>query len=128
MKNRVVKCLTDKLKQIDKSVTIYLDSVMQSKKEFYIVLSVESSGTENVGINIQNKMFAVDIAFVNRKNSKEISKKIVDFTEQCEAFFNVLEIDGNEIFPEDYLEFETDGVQHINLTVAFPQYIEWSDK
>ena len=40
----------------------------------------------------------------------------------------MLNLDGNELFPEDYQTFKTDGIQHINFNVAFPQLIEWSEK
>ena len=39
----------------------------------------------------------------------------------------MLNLDGNELFPEDYQTFKTDGIQHINFNVAFPQLIEWSE-
>lgn len=128
MKKRIIKSITTTLKQIKSDATIYLDSVLQSDKDFYFVLVVESSGTENVGINVQNKTFLVDIALVNSKKKKEIDKLIEDLVEQCGSFFNVLNIDGNDLFPQDYQDFETDGVQHINFTVAFPQQIEWSEE
>lgn len=128
MKKRIIKSINTKLKQIKPDATIYLDSVLQSDKEFYFVLVVESAGTENVGINVQNKTFLVDISLVNSKQKKEIDKLIEDLVEQCGSFFNVLNIDGNDLFPQDYQDFETNGVQHINFTVAFPQYIEWSEE
>lgn len=128
MKKRVIKAITSKLKQIKPDATIYLDSVMQSSKPFYFVLSVESSGTENVGLNVQNRSFTVDIAMVNSKQTEEVDVMIEDLIEQCGSFFNVLIIDENQLFPLDYLDFETDGVQHINFTVAFPQQIEWSEE
>ena len=128
MKKRIIKAITSKLKQIKPDATIYLDSVMQSSKPFYFVLSVESSGTENVGLNVQNRSFTVDIAMVNSKQTEEVDVTIEDLIEQCGSFFNVLIIDENQLFPLDYLDFETDGVQHINFTVAFPQQIEWSEE
>ncbi|WP_373710756.1 DUF6838 family protein [Jeotgalibaca porci] len=128
MKKRIIKAITSKLKQIKPDATIYLDSVMQSSKPFYFVLSVESSGTENVGLNVQNRSFTVDIAMVNSKQTEEVDVMIEDLIEQCGSFFNVLIIDENQLFPLDYLDFETDGVQHINFTVAFPQQIEWSEE
>ena len=121
MKKRIIKSITTKLKQIKSDATIYLDSVLQSDKDFYFVLVVESSGTENVGINVQNKTFLVDIALVNSKNKKEIAVMIEDLVEQCGAFFNVLNIDGNDLFPLDYTDYDTDGIQHIRFNVAFPQ-------
>lgn len=128
MKKRIIKAVTSKLKQIKPDATIYLDSVMQSSKPFYFVLSVESSGTENVGLNVQNRSFTVDIAMVNSKQTEEVDVMIEGLIEQCGSFFNVLIIDENQLFPLDYLDFETDGVQHINFTVAFPQQIEWSEE
>lgn len=128
MKKRIIKAITSKLKQVKPDATIYLDSVMQSSKPFYFVLSVESSGTENVGLNVQNRSFTVDIAMVNSKQTEEVDVMIQDLIEQCGSFFNVLIIDENQLFPLDYLDFETDGVQHINFTVAFPQQIEWSEE
>lgn len=124
MKSKIMRAITQKLKQIEPVAAIYEDSVMQSSKDFYFVLSVEPAGTENVGINVQNKAFLVDIALVDNKPNKNLINEIVS---QCEAFFNVLEIDDNQIFPEDYMPDKTDGVQHIRFTVAFPQYIEWSE-
>lgn len=127
MKKRIIKTITSKLKQIKSDATIYLDSVLQSDKDFYFILAVESTGTENVGINVQNKSFLVDIALVNSKNKKEIAVMIEDLVEQCGSFFNVLNIDGNDLFPLDYTDYETDGIQHIRFNVAFPQEIEWSE-
>lgn len=124
MKSKIMRAITQKLKQIEPVAAIYEDSVMQSSKDFYFVLSVEPAGTENVGINVQNKAFLVDIALVDNKPNKNLINEIVS---QCEAFFNVIEIDNNQIFPEDYMPDKTDGVQHIRFTVAFPQYIEWSE-
>lgn len=124
MKSKIMRAITRKLKQIEPAAAIYEDSVMQSSKDFYFVLSVEPAGTKNVGINVQNKAFLVDIALVDNKPNKNLINEIVS---QCEAFFNVLEIDDNQIFPEDYMPDKTDGVQHIRFTVAFPQYIEWSE-
>ncbi len=127
MKNKIILVLTSALKEIKSDATIYLDSVMQSDKEFYFILSLEHGGADNVGINIQNKAWLVDIALVDNVSNNE-SKKMVDaLIEQCEAFFNVLEIDGNQIFPENYQAYSSDGVQHVSFTVAFPQYIEWSE-
>lgn len=125
MRNKIIKAISTKLKQIYPEGTIYLDSVMQSTKDFYFVLSVMESGTDNVGIDVQNQSFLVDIALVSNKQDKKFMNNLVS---QCGAFFNVLEIEGNTIFPEDYLPDETDGVQHIRFTVAFPRYIEWSEE
>lgn len=124
MKSKITRAITQKLKQIAPSAPVYKDSVMQSSKDFYFVLSVEPAGMENVGINVQNKAFLVDIALVDNKSNKNLINEMVS---QCEAFFNVLEIDDNQILPEDYMPDKTDGVQHIRFTVAFPQYIEWSE-
>lgn len=124
MKSKLTRAITQKLKQIVPNATIYEDSTMQSSKDFYFVLSIMHAGVENVGINVQNKEFLVDIALVENKPNKDLVEEIVS---QCEAFFNVIEIDGNQIFPESYMPDETDGVQHIRFTVAFPQYIEWSE-
>ncbi|MGX7132350.1 phage tail terminator family protein [Enterococcus songbeiensis] len=124
MRSKIVSTITKILKQVYPGATVYGDSVMQSKKDFYFVLSVMHAGAENIGINIQNKAFFVDIALVDNKSDKNLVQNLVS---QCEAFFNVLEIDGNQIFPEDYLPDKVDGVQHIQFTVAFPQYIEWSE-
>lgn len=128
MKSRISKVVTNTLKQIKPDATIYADSVMQSDKDFYIVLSLEEGGTENAGINVQNISFLVDIAFVDNHGTKESKKMIEDLLAQCGSFFNVLEIEGNQIFPENYLPYKNDGVQHIGFTVAFPQYIEWSEE
>lgn len=127
MKKRIIKAITSKLKEIKSDATIYLDSVLQSDKDFYFILAVESAGTENVGLNVQNKTFLVDIALVNSKNKKEITVMIEDLVEQCGSFFNVLNVDGNGLFPLDYTDYETDGIQHIRFNVAFPQEIEWSE-
>ncbi|HCC1401705.1 TPA: hypothetical protein U4B45_002934, partial [Enterococcus faecium] len=54
MKDEIIAAISSKLKEIYPDGTIYLDSVMQSTKDFYFVLSVMESGTENVGIDIQN--------------------------------------------------------------------------
>ena len=124
MKERITSVIVSKLKQIYSEGTIYLDSVMQSEKDFYFVLSVMEAGTENAGINVQNVAFLVDIALVDNKKDDELINRLVS---RCGAFFNVLEIDENVIFPEDYLPDKVDGVQHIRFTVAFPQYIEWSE-
>lgn len=125
MKDKIIKAIVGKLKQIYSEGTIYLDSVMQSSKDFYFVLSVMESGTENVGIDVQNIGFLIDIALVDNKKDDDLINKLVS---RCGAFFNVLEIEGNTILPEDYLPDEVDGVQHIRFTVAFPQYIEWSEE
>lgn len=125
MKEKVIAAISNKLKQIYSGGTIYLDSVMQSEKDFYFVLSVMESGTDNVGIDVQNIAFLIDIALVDNKKDDELIKGLVS---RCGAFFNVLEIEGNAIFPEDYLPDKVDGVQHIRFTVAFPQYIEWSEE
>lgn len=124
MKSKLTRAIAQKLKQIVPNATIYEDSTMQSSKDFYFVLSIMHAGVENVGINVQNKEFLVDIALVENKPNKDLVEQIVS---QCEAFFNVIEIDGNQIFPESYMPDETDGVQHIRFNVAFPQYIEWSE-
>lgn len=125
IENRILRAITTKLKEIKSDVTIYQDSVMQSSKPFYIVLSLEEGGTDNVGINVQNKAFLVDIALVDNQDNKPLVK---DITAKCGSFFNVLEIEGNLIFPEDYLAYKSDGVQHVSFTVAFPQSIEWSEE
>ena len=125
MKDRIIAAISSKLKQIYSEGTIYLDSVMQSTKDFYFVLSVMEAGTENVGIDIQNMAFLVDIALVDNKKDDELINKLVS---RCGTFFNVLEIEGNTILPEEYLPDKVDGVQHIRFTVAFPQYIEWSEE
>ncbi len=125
MKEKIISAVSSKLKQVYSSSTIYLDSVMQSSKDFYFVLSVMESGTENAGIDIQNVSFLVDIALVDNKGDVEFINRLVS---RCGAFFNVLKIEGNTIFPEDYLPDKVDGVQHIRFTVAFPQYIEWSEE
>lgn len=127
MKSRLFKVITSTIKQMKPDVTIYADSVMQSDKKFYIVLSLEEGGTDNVGINVQNTSFVVDIAFVDNQGTKESKKMIEDLLAQCGSFFNVLDIEGNQIFPENYLPYKSDGIQHIGFTVAFPQYIEWSE-
>ena len=127
IKSRILKVITSTLKEIKPDATIYQDSVMQSSKPFYFVLSVDEGGTANVGINVQNKAYLVDIALVDNESTKQSKKMIEDLTEQCGSFFNVLEIEGNQIFPEDYLAYESDGIQHVSFTVAFPQYIEWSE-
>lgn len=125
MKEKIISAVSSKLKQVYSSGTIYLDSVMQSSKDFYFILSVMESGTENAGIDVQNVAFLVDIALVSNKSNDELINKLVS---RCGAFFNVLKIEGNTIFPEDYLPDKVDGVQHIRFTVAFPQYIEWSEE
>lgn len=124
MYDKILKMLTDTIKQFS-DAPIYLDNVMQSSEPFYFVLSVEESMTDNVGQNVQNKAYNVDIALVDSKKDKQLVKSL---TESCGAFFNVLNLDGNELFPEDYQTFKTDGIQHINFNVAFPQLIEWSEK
>ncbi|HIB1875268.1 TPA: phage tail terminator family protein [Enterococcus faecium] len=125
MKSKIVHAVTKKLKEIVTNATIYEDSVMQSIKDFYFILSVMHAGVENAGVDIQNKEFLVDIALIDNKSDKKMVEEVVS---QCEAFFNVIEIDGNQIFPEDYMPDETDGIQHIRFTLGFPQYIEWSEK
>ena len=124
MRNKIIKAVTQKLKAIYPDGTVYLDSVMQSDKDFYFVLAVDPSGTENVGIDVQNESYLVDIALVDNKGNKTLLNNIVS---QCGAFFNVLLLDGQIVLPEDYLPDETDGVWHVRFTVAFPQYIEWSE-
>lgn len=125
MKDGIIAAISNKLKQIYSDGTIYLDSVMQSEKDFYFVLSVMESGTDNVGIDVQNIAFLIDIALVDNKKDDELINQLVS---RCGAFFNVLEIEENTVFPEDYLPDKVDGVQHIRFTVAFPQYIEWSEE
>ena len=124
MRNTIIKAVTQKLKAIYPDGTVYLDSVMQSDKDFYFVLAVDPSGTENVGIDVQNESYLVDIALVDNKGNKTLVNNVVS---QCGAFFNVLLLDGQVVQPEDYLPEETDGVWHVRFTVAFPQYIEWSE-
>ncbi|MCS5458485.1 hypothetical protein NWO28_06715 [Enterococcus faecalis] len=51
--------------------------------------------TDNVGQNVQNKAYNVDIALVDSKKDKQLVKSL---TESCGAFFNVLNLDGNELF------------------------------
>lgn len=128
MREKILAVVTLTLKQIKSNLTIYLDSVMQSDKELYSVVSIEEAGTENVGKNIQNKAWLVDIAFVDNVMTNESKNKTKALTDACGAFFNLLEIDGNEIFPEMYQVFETDGVAHVTFNVAFPQIIEWSEE
>lgn len=128
IKTRILRAITTKLKEIKPDATIYQDSVMQSSKSFYFVLALDEGGIANVGINVQNKAFLVDIALVDNENTKQSKQMIEDLTAQCGSFFNVLEIEGNQIFPEDYLAYESDGVQHVSFTVAFPQFIEWSEE
>lgn len=128
MREKILAVVTLTLKQIKSDLTIYLDSVMQSDKELYLVVSIEEAGTENVGKNIQNKAWLVDIAFVDNVMTNESKNKTRALTDACGAFFNLLEIDGNEIFPEMYQVFETDGVAHVTFNVAFPQIIEWSEE
>ncbi|OQO68432.1 hypothetical protein BH747_12195 [Enterococcus villorum] len=125
MKDKIIATISSKLKEIYPAGTIYLDSVMQSTKEFYFVLSVMESGTENVGIDIQNVSFLVDIALIDNKHNKKLINELVS---RCGTFFNTITIDEQTLFPEDYLPDETDGVQHIRFTLTFPQYIEWSEK
>ena len=124
MRNKIIKAVTQKLKAIYPDGTVYLDSVMQSDKDFYFILAVDPSGTENVGVDVQNESYLVDIALVDNKGNKTLVNNIVS---QCGAFFNVLLLDGQIVLPEDYLPDETDGVWHVRFTVAFPQYIEWSE-
>lgn len=116
MYDKILKMLTDTIKQFS-NAPIYLDDVMQSSEPFYFVLSLEESLTDNVGQNVQNKAYNVDIALVDSKKDKQL---VTSLTESCGAFFNVLNLDGNELFPEDYQTFKTDGIQHINFNVAFP--------
>lgn len=128
MKDEILAVVVMTLKQIKSDLTIYLDSVMQSDKELYSVLSIEEAGTENIGKNIQNKAWLVDIAFVDNVMNNQSKKEMDALTVNCGAFFNALEIDGNEIYPEDYQVYETDGVSHVTFNVAFPQIIEWSEE
>jgi hypothetical protein len=123
MYDKLVKLIASTIARFS-DAPIYLDDVMQSDEPFYFVLSIEDSLTDNVGINVQNKAYSVDIALVDNKSNKEL---VTSLTEDCGAFFNVLNIDGNNVFPEDYTTFKTDGVQHVNFTIAFPQQIEWSE-
>lgn len=124
MYDKILKMLTSTIKQFS-TAPIYLNDVMQSSEPFYFVLSIEESMTDNVGQNVQNKAYNVDIALVDSKKNKQL---VTSLTEDCGAFFNVLNLDGNELFPEDYQAFKTDGIQHINFNVAFPQLIEWSEE
>ncbi|HCW2817495.1 TPA: hypothetical protein OXB51_002642 [Enterococcus faecalis] len=124
MYDKILKMLTSKIKQFS-DVPIYLDDVMQSSEPFYFVLSIEESMTDNVGQNVQNKAYNVDIALVDSKKNRQL---VTSLTENCGAFFNVLNLDGNELFSEDYQTFKTDGIQHVNFNVAFPQLIEWSEE
>lgn len=101
---------------------------MQSDAPFYFVFSVDEGGTENVGINIQNKAYLVDIALVDNEETKKSKQMIQDLLFQCGSFFNILTLGENELFPQDYLAYETEGIQHISFTVAFPQSIEWSEE
>ncbi|MGM0124683.1 hypothetical protein IGI37_002077 [Enterococcus sp. AZ194] len=127
IKARIIKVITSTLKAIKADATIYLDSVMQSSKPFYLVLSVDEGGTDNVGLNVQNKVYLVDVAFIDNKETTESKQMIEDLIAQCGSFFNVLNIDGNQVFPDNYLAYESDGVPHISFNVAFPQKIEWSE-
>lgn len=124
MYDKILSTIMGILKQIKPDATVYLDSVMQSDKPLYFILSIEEGGTENVGVTIQNTSFIVDIAIVD---NKENNKLVRDLTTQCGSFFNVLEIDGNQLLPENYLPYKSDGVQHVSFSVAFPQQIEWSE-
>ena len=65
--------LTDTIKQFS-DAPIYLDNVMQSSEPFYFVLSV--SMTDNVGQNVQNKAYNVDIALVDSKKDKQLVKAV----------------------------------------------------
>lgn len=123
MYDKIVKLIANTIVQFS-DAPIYLDDVMQSDEPFYFVLAIEDSLTDNVGINVQNKAYSVDIALVDNKPNKQL---VTSLTEDCGAFFNVIDIDGNQLFPEDYKTFKTDGVQHVNFTLAFPQQIEWSE-
>ena len=58
--------MLDTIKQFS-DAPIYLDNVMQSSEPFYFVLSVEESMTDNVGQNVQNKAYNVDIALVDKE-------------------------------------------------------------
>lgn len=124
MYDKILKMLTSTIKQFS-TAPIYLNDVMQSSEPFYFVLSIEESMTDNVGQNVQNKAYNVDIALVDSKKNKQL---VTSLTEDCGAFFNVLKLDGNELFSEDYRTFKTDGIQHVNFNVAFPQLIEWSEE
>lgn len=125
MKDKIIAAISRKLKEIYPGGTIYLDSVMQSTKDFYFVLSVMESGTENVGIDIQNVSFLIDIALIDNKPNGKLINELVS---RCGTFFNTITIDEQILFPKAYLPDETDGVQHIRFTLEFPQYIEWSEK
>lgn len=125
MKARIRKAIVKKLKQIKPDAKIYEDSVMQSTESFYFVLSIDDSGTDNVGINVQNKAWLVDIALVDNPPNRSL---VDDVLSDCSAHFNQITIDGQEMFPENYVTNETDGVWHVQMTIAFPQYIEWSEE
>ncbi|MEG7632663.1 hypothetical protein SQL88_08250, partial [Enterococcus faecalis] len=84
MYDKLLKMLTSKIKQFS-DAPIYLDDVMQSSKPFYFVLSIEESMTDNVGQNVQNKAYNVDIALVDSKKNKQL---VTSLTESCGAFFN----------------------------------------
>lgn len=124
MRDKILKAVTQTLKAIEPSLVIYQDSVMQSSKPFYVVLSLEEGGTDNAGLNVQNKSWLVDIAFVDNENNVAKPRTLA---EQCGAFFNSLEVDNHTITPNNYLPYETDGIYHVSFTVAFPQLIEWRD-
>lgn len=122
MHEKIRALIIDKLKQIKPGAPIYEDSVMQSKKDFYFVLSIVDNVTENVGINVQNKGYLADIALVDNRKNKKMIKEIIGL---CGSFFNVLYLDGETILTEEYQTNETDGVWHVQFLVAFPQQIEW---
>lgn len=125
MYEKILAIVTSTLKQIQPGIPIYEDSVMQSDKAFYFVLSIEDNVTENIGLDVQNKGYLVDVALVDNKNNKKRIREILD---RCGSFFNVINLDGNQIFPEDYTVYETDGVKHIQFLIAFSQLIEWSEE
>lgn len=83
MKDKIIAAISRKLKEIYPDGTIYLDSVMQSTKDFYFVLSVMESGTENVGIDIQNVSFLIDIALIDNKPNRNLINELVS---RCGTF------------------------------------------
>lgn len=121
---KIVKHITDRLNQIQ-SVPVYLDDVMQSTHPFYFVVSVVDSATENVSTVIQNKGYFVDIALVDNKNNKKLVKEVLS---KCGVWFSHLILDEQEILTQNYLTSEIDTIWHVQFTVPFPQYIEWSEK
>jgi hypothetical protein len=57
---------------------IYVADVMQSSEPFYFVLSLEESLTDNVGQNVQNKAYNVDIALVDSKKDKQLVTSLTE--------------------------------------------------